>query len=53
MTDIDVCSWPATIDSIPWKSGRSLRVAKYSIRGYSYSCTDCQRHMYAGGLLLG
>src|SRR5262252_2165584 len=52
MTDIDECSWPATIDSSPRNSGLSRNALRYSISGYSYSWTDCQRHMYAGGLLL-
>src|SRR5260221_3282512 len=47
MTDIGECSCPATIDSRPMNSGRFRNALRYSIRGYWYSWTDCQRHIDA------
>ncbi len=50
ITDIEVCSWPATTDSTPRNIGLFLYCERYSISGYWNSCTDCQRHMiWLGG----
>src|SRR5690242_2155371 len=46
MTDIELCSWPATTDSMPMKSGLSRSAERYSTTGYWNSCSDCQRHMF-------
>ena len=45
ITDIELCSWPATTDSMPMNSGRFLSAVRYSMSGYWNSCIDCQRHM--------
>src|SRR5207244_4085928 len=34
ITDMELCSWPATTDSMPMNSGRFLRALKYSTSGY-------------------
>src|SRR5262245_26130138 len=52
MTDMEVCSWPATTDSRPMNRGTPLSLARYSITGYWNSCTDCQRHISGFAWLL-
>src|SRR5258708_572163 len=51
MTDIELCSWPATTDSMPRNRGRFLKALKYSMSGYWNSWIDCQRHMFLLGLV--
>ena len=46
ITDIEVCSWPATTDSSPMNSGWFCSAERYSSSGYWNSCIDCQRHMF-------
>src|SRR5262245_20456499 len=53
ITVADVCSWPATTDSMPMNSGRSLSADRYSSTGYWNSWIDCQRHILRFGLLTG
>jgi hypothetical protein len=52
MTDIELCSWPATTDSMPMNSGLLFRAERYSRTGYWNSWTDSQRHMFGHGGVL-
>src|SRR5262245_28660544 len=54
ITDIEVCSWPATTDSMPMNNGLLLSAERYSRTGYWNSWIDSQRHMFGhGGVLPG